>query len=110
RASHRFGSYSLSTADYCPEICRVFQRRPSALVLAAIDAGNLKEVSTGARNKWPDTEIVVCADADDIGREKGRAAAIAAGALLAIPEFPAGAEGSDYNDLANLAAQEVDHV
>jgi len=80
------------------------ENEPEALVLAAVDAGNLKAVATGARNKWPDAEIVIGADADPIGREKGRAAAIAAGALLAIPEFPPGAEGSDYNDLALLRA------
>lgn len=81
------------------------ENEPSALVLAAVDAGNLKAVATGARNQWPDAEIIVCADADEIGREKGRAAAIAAGALFAVPEFPAGVEGTDFNDLAALGRE-----
>lgn len=76
---------------------------PAALVLAAIDAGNLGAVAVGARQHWPAAEIVVCADADPVGIAKARAAAIAAAALVAIPAFPAGAEGSDFNDLANLA-------
>jgi len=80
------------------------EHEPEALVLAAVDAGNLKAVSTGARNQWPDAEIVVCADADDVGKAKAREAAIAAGALLSVPEFPPGATGSDYNDLAALRA------
>lgn len=81
------------------------EAEPEALTLAAIDAGNLHAVATGARRQWPTTEIVICADADEVGIVKGREAAIAAGALLAVPEFPAGAEGSDYNDLAALTAK-----
>jgi putative DNA primase/helicase len=73
---------------------------PDALVLAAVDAGNLKPVALELRRRWPAVEIVVCCDADPVGIDKGRAAAIAAGALVAVPEFPAGTEGSDYNDLA----------
>lgn len=73
----------------------------TALVLAAIDAGNLKLVALAVRQRWPDAEIVICCDADDVGITKGRAAAIAAGANVAIPSFPAGVEGSDFNDLAN---------
>ena len=81
------------------------ETEPASLVLAAIDAGNLHAVATGARCQWPDIEIVVCADADEVGIAKGRAAALAASAKLAVPEFPAGVEGSDFNDLAT--AEEV---
>ncbi len=77
---------------------------PTARVLAAIDAGNLEPVALAVRKRWPDADIVVCADADDVGTTKARAAAIAAGARLAIPEFPPNAEGSDFNDLAALVA------
>lgn len=74
---------------------------PAARVLAAVDAGNLEPVAVAARQRWPDVEIVVCCDADPVGRSKGRAAALAAGALLAVPEFPSGVPGSDFNDLVN---------
>lgn len=80
---------------------------PAALVLAAIDAGNLEPVAVAVRRRWPDTEIVVCCDADPVGIERGRAAATQAGALVAIPEFPAGVDGSDYNDLATAMRRKV---
>lgn len=81
---------------------------PQAVVLAAIDAGNLKAVATGARTFWPDAEIVVCGDDDrgtlgNPGATAARAAAIAAGAKLAMPEWPEGSplHLTDFNDLVN---------
>jgi putative DNA primase/helicase len=79
---------------------------PDALVLSAIDAGNLHPVATEARRAWPDRELVICADADPVGKAKGIAAAIAAGALIAVPEFPEGTEGSDWNDYVNAGLAE----
>lgn len=76
------------------------EAEPDSLVLAAIDAGNLEPVALAARKEWPTAEIVVCCDSDPVGITKGRAAAIAAGALVAVPAFPEGAPGSDFNDLA----------
>lgn len=81
------------------------EAEPQSRVLAAIDAGNLEPVAVGLRARFPGAEIVICADADPVGMAKGRAAAIAAGALLAAPEFPPGAAGTDWNDLAALRAQ-----
>lgn len=83
------------------------EMEPDALVLAAIDAYNLEPVALNVRRRWPDAEIVVCCDADPVGIGKGRAAAIAAGAQVAIPEFPAGVEGSDFNDLAAALRRKV---
>jgi putative DNA primase/helicase len=83
------------------------QMEPQALVLAAIDAGNLAPVAIGARQRWPAADIVVCADADPVGTTKARSAAIAAGALWTVPEFPEGTNGSDFNDLAAALAQEA---
>jgi putative DNA primase/helicase len=79
---------------------------PAARVLAAIDAGNLEPAALAVRRRWPEAEIVVCCDADPVGITKGRAAAVAVGGSVAVPEFPAGVEGSDFNDLAN-ALQEA---
>lgn len=84
--------------------CTLAEADPTARVLAAIDAGNLEPVALAVRRRWPDADIVVCADADAVGASKGRTAAVAAGARIAIPEFPPGADGSDYNDLAALMA------
>lgn len=76
---------------------------PHAKVIAAIDAGNLELVAVFARATYPDLEIVICADADPIGLQKARTAAIRAGANIAVPEFPPGINGTDFNDLVSLA-------
>ncbi len=85
--------------------CTLAEADRTARVLAAIDAGNMEPVAVTVRNRWPDADIIICGDADEVGAAKARAAAIAAGARLAIPEFPPGAEGNDYNDLAALLAE-----
>ena len=86
--------------------CTLAEIDPAALVLAAVDAGNLQAVTTGARNRWPAADIVVCGDDDrqtegNPGATKARAAAIAAGARYALPEWPPAAplHLSDFNDL-----------
>jgi putative DNA primase/helicase len=86
--------------------CTLAEIDPAALVLAAVDAGNLKAVATGARSRWPNAEIIVCGDDDrqtlgNPGATKARAAAIAAGARYALPEWPPAAplNLSDFNDL-----------
>ena len=86
--------------------CTLAEIDPAALVLAAVDAGNLKAVATGARNRWPNADIVVCGDDDrqtegNPGSTNARAAAIAAGARYALPEWPPAAplNLSDFNDL-----------
>lgn len=78
----------------------------TALVLAAIDAGNLESVATNARIKWPDLPLVIACDDDrqtegNPGMTKGRAAAIASGAKIISPEWPEDAplKLSDFNDL-----------
>jgi len=85
---------------------------PQARVLAAIDAGNLQAVAVGERKQWPDADIVVACDNDratpgNPGLTKGRAAAIAAGAKMLIPQFPDDAplELSDFNDLVQWRAK-----
>ncbi|MBB6087389.1 toprim domain-containing protein [Wenzhouxiangella marina] len=78
---------------------------PEALTLAALDAGNLEAVAVEARKRCPAAEIILAADADAVGTAKARAAAIACAGLVAVPEFPPGAKGSDWNDLAALQRQ-----
>ncbi|MBY6104068.1 toprim domain-containing protein [Marinobacter nauticus] len=86
--------------------CTLAEIDPNALVLAAIDCGNLMAVATGARNRWPDADLIVCGDDDrttpgNPGATAARAAALAAGARLALPEWPPEAPKhlSDFNDL-----------
>ncbi|NMF98325.1 toprim domain-containing protein [Aromatoleum toluolicum] len=76
-------------------------------VLCAMNAGNLPPVAMAARTAWPGAELVICADNDrhtpgNPGVTKATEAAKATGARLIVPEFPEGADGSDYNDLAAL--------
>lgn len=87
--------------------CTLAEDEPAALVLAAIDAGNLEPVAVIARRRWPSSELVIAGDDDRLtrgnpGATKARAAAIASGALLALPQWPPDAPESltDFNDLA----------
>jgi putative DNA primase/helicase len=87
--------------------CTLAEDEPAALVLAAIDAGNLEAVALAARLRWPSVELVIAGDDDRLtpdnpGATKARAAAVAACALLALPQWPEDAPQSltDFNDLA----------
>jgi putative DNA primase/helicase len=76
-------------------------------VLCAMNAGNLLPVAKAARAAWPGADLLICADNDrktegNPGLTAATAAAKATGARLAVPEFPEGVSGSDFNDLANL--------
>ena len=79
---------------------------PADSVIAALDAGNLKNVAVGFSKRTPDGEIVICADRDTTGKAAGRAAALAAGGKLMLPNFPADApdELTDFNDLQQWIA------
>ena len=91
--------------------CTLSEHDPVALVLAAVDSGNLLAVAVGARRQWPGLDMVICGDRDPAGIEAANRAARAAGALVAFPEFPPGygpPEHSDFNDLARLLAEGVE--
>ncbi|WP_414041391.1 toprim domain-containing protein [Acidithiobacillus sp. M4-SHS-6] len=49
--------------------------KPNACHIAGLDCGNLINVATAARERWPRLQIVVCPDFDAVGQSKGRAAA-----------------------------------
>lgn len=87
--------------------CTIAENHPDAFIIAAIDAGNLQPVAVSARNHWPSARIIIAGDDDRLtpgnpGATKARAAAIAAGAQLALPQWPGNApkELTDFNDLA----------
>ena len=73
---------------------------PGACVLAALDAGNLQAVAVEARRRFPHIDLIVAADADPVGMEKAKAAAIASRARWIWPRFPKDAPSglSDFND------------
>ncbi|MCG8049505.1 MAG: toprim domain-containing protein [Candidatus Thiodiazotropha endolucinida] len=95
--------------------CTLAEDDPTAMVMAAIDAGNLEPVALAVRHRWPSTEIVIAGDDDRLtagnpGATKAKAAARASGALLALPEWPEDAPEhlTDFNDLIIwLAGDEV---
>jgi len=87
--------------------CTLAEDEPAVLVLAAIDAGNLKLVALSARRRWPSAELVIAGDDDRLtagnpGATKAKAAAMASGALLALPQWPEDTPKhlNDFNDLA----------
>jgi putative DNA primase/helicase len=83
-------------------------------VAVAFNAGNLLPAARALRGEFPDLRLIVCADDDaktpgNPGLTKAREAALAVGALLAIPDFgssrPEGA--TDFNDLHQYAGLEA---
>ena len=85
-------------------------------MVAAIDAGNLMSVAMQARACLPDAEIIIAGDDDrhtdgNPGATKARAAAVAARALLALPEWPEDSPDhlTDFNDLAVWQAGGMRH-
>jgi putative DNA primase/helicase len=77
------------------------------LVLCAMNAGNLMKVAQGAREHFPDIEIVIAADNDrhtpgNPGLTKALEAAWLIQASVMSPQFPEGVTGTDFNDAARL--------
>ena len=77
-----------------------------AMVIAAIDAGNLEAVAKKCRQIWPETLLKIAADDDRLtpgnpGRTRAFEAAIATNASVLMPVWPADAPASlsDFNDL-----------
>lgn len=84
-------------------------------VVCAFNAGNLFDVATLLRRKYPEVRIVLCAD-DDVdtkgnpGLAKATEAARAVDGLLAVPDFGANRKpmSTDFNDLRqHLGAEAV---
>ena len=73
------------------------------MVVAAFDCGNLMDVAQVVRANMPKAIIIIAGDNDrntpgNPGLTKARAAAIAVGGKLLIPQFADGEIGSDWND------------
>lgn len=82
-------------------------------VAVAFNAGNLRPVALALRQKYPDMQLVVCADDDrhtegNPGLTKATDAARGCRGLLAVPVFsdPDG-KGTDFQDLAAEAGPEI---
>jgi putative DNA primase/helicase len=76
----------------------------------AFNAGNLLAVARALRDRFPDVELLICADDDwktegNPGMTKAREAAAAVGGKLKRPNFsglPRDDRDTDFNDLARL--------
>ena len=87
--------------------CTLADNDPGVTVLAAIDAGNLESVAWLVRQAWPSAVLIIAGDDDrqidgNPGASKAHAAALAAQAELALPQWPKDAplHLTDFNDLA----------
>lgn len=83
-------------------------------VAVAFNAGNLESVAGGLHEKFPELDLMICADDDfstegNPGLTTGTKTARAVGGLLAIPDFgPDRREGmTDFNDMARLRGLEA---
>ena len=92
--------------------CTLAELFPSALVLSAIDAGNLLPVALMARCRWPTAKLIIAGDDNrripgNPGRTKAQAAALAAKAELILPDWPPDAPDTltDFNDLDTWLAR-----
>lgn len=83
-------------------------------VVAAFNADNLPGVALALHEKYPGSQLILCADDDyrtqgNPGITKATEAALAVGGLLAVPDFgatrPEGA--TDFNDLAKASGPEA---
>ena len=82
-------------------------------VICAMNSGNLSEVAKSARELWPQREIIIAADNDQLtdgnpGLTKATAAAKSNAARLAVPQFNDNAsKPTDFNDLAIAESLDV---
>lgn len=83
-------------------------------VAAAFSASNLEPVARALRRKFPALPILLAADDDHAtegnpGLTAARAAALAVGGLVVVPQFPANRprKATDFNDLYQLAGADA---
>ncbi|HEY0209505.1 DUF927 domain-containing protein [Acerihabitans sp.] len=84
--------------------------RPEAMIVAAIDAGNLLPVAQGFREKYPTARIIIAADNDvkpghsNVGKESAEKAAIAVAGWVTLPPTDHKADWDDYRQQNGVEA------
>jgi len=81
----------------------------------AFNAGNLRDVAVTMREKYPDAQIIICADNDQFtsgvntGFVKSKESALAVNARIAFPDFSADDENkrTDFNDYLALNGKDM---
>ena len=83
-------------------------------VAVAFNAGNLLSVSKELREKYPETQLLICADDEwktegNPGLSKAKEAAGQVQGSLAVPKFPSnrGEKDTDFNDLFHLVGSDA---
>lgn len=66
-------------------------------VICAMSASNLLPVARNIKKKWPAIQIIICGDADDVGKAKAQETADAVMSRAVFPVCKNG--GTDFNDL-----------
>lgn len=74
-------------------------------VCVSIDSGNMRSVARIFRKKFPGLRLVLCADRDEAGLTGAKAAAIAVGGEIIVPEF--GFVHPDYKDFNDMELNEA---
>jgi putative DNA primase/helicase len=95
--------------------CATLHMATGYAAMAAGEAGNLEAVAVALREKYPATQIIICADDDwrtkvngkpkNVGKLAAIKAALAVDGVLALPWFSRSARparASDFNDMAKL--------
>ena len=77
--------------------CSLANMYPDDEIIAAVDAYNTQPVARAARERFPEREIVLCADNDPVGIKCANRAARQVNGLLLIPPVT----GQDWNDWVN---------
>jgi putative DNA primase/helicase len=85
----------------------IAEAEPAAMVYAVIDVGNMQAVALASRKQWPSIELVIACDFDEIGRTKGRDAAVLSGAKILPPPSDLPDWVTDWNDYAKFAQEVV---
>ncbi|HHJ4620906.1 MULTISPECIES: DUF927 domain-containing protein [Klebsiella/Raoultella group] len=89
-------------AEGLATVLSVYQMRPDALAVAAVDAGNLLPVAEVMRRRYPEAQIIIAADNDikpgepNTGKEAAEKAAKAVSGWVALPHSD---EKADWNDV-----------
>lgn len=88
----------------------VKQIRPDAFTVAAIDCGNLRDVTEVMNRHYPNAQIIIAADNDikpderNTGKEKAESAATAVSGWVTLPPTDHKADWDDYRQQNGLAA------
>lgn len=98
-SSHRFGPKVSDTIICCEGWATgaTLYEATGHPVCVCGSAGNIAPVTVGIREKYPAINIIICGDADPVGRKAAFDAAELVGGVVCLPDFSAGAVSENGN-------------